>query len=198
MIPRSALIGLLAAAAAASFPAAAAASIAPGMSLEQSAGTTAGSTVPTGFAINFKPRPLDSAEEPHARLPGRLSDQPPGRRGRVPGLAPPRTRRARSAPARSTGRRAARSGSIWSRRRPSPISPGWSWSIEGGGTSTGGITLTGSPSVAESLAFTGLPGGIGEMQFTLSGRLPSGCTTTPLVKIRPPPTSAPAARPARR
>ena len=60
---------------------------------------------------------------------------------------------------------------------------------EGGGTSTGGITLTGSPNVAMAwpsrTSPAGVPVGIGEMQFTLKApRLPSGCTTTPLVKIQ--------------
>ena len=182
MIPRSALIGLLAAAAAASFPAAAAASIAPGMSLEQSAGTTAGSTVPTGFAINFKPGPLDSADNLTLAFPAGYLINLQADGGVCLGSATPN-------PACQIGAGTI-NGPTGSAIRLYLVAPpafadlaGVELVVEGGGTSTGGITLTGSPSVAESLAFTGLPGGIGEMQFTLSGRLPSGCTTTPLVKI---------------
>jgi hypothetical protein len=63
MFTRTALIGLLTAVVLAILPAVAGASIAPVASLVQSAGTTAGSSPPTGLNINFRPLFGDSAKD---------------------------------------------------------------------------------------------------------------------------------------
>lgn len=184
MFPRSAVIGLLAAAAAASFPAAATASIAPGISLEQSAGTTAGSTVPTGFAINFNPKLGDSVRDLTLSFPAGFLVNLQTDGGVCLGSGTPN-------PLCQIGAGTI-NGPTGSAVRLYLVAPpsfsdvaGVDLVVEGGGSSTGGITLTGSPSVALNLAFTSLPGGIGELQFTLAGaRLPSSCSTTPLVKLQ--------------
>jgi hypothetical protein len=182
MFPRSALIGLLAAAAAAASPAAASASIAPGMSLDQSAGTTAGSIVPTGFAINFNPKLGDSVRDLTLSFPAGFLVNLQTNGGVCLASSTPN-------PLCQIGAGTV-NGPTGSAVRLYLVAPpafgdlaGVDLVVEGGGTSTGGITLTGSPSVALNLAFTSLPGGIGELQFSLTGRLPSSCSTTPLVKL---------------
>ena len=184
MFPKSALIGLLAAVAAAAFPAAATASIAPGISLNQSAGTTAGSTVPTGFAMNFNPKLGDSVRDLTLSFPPGFLINLQVNGGVCLGSSTPN-------PLCEIGAGTI-NGPTGSAVRLYLVAPpafndigGVELVIEGGGTSTGGITLTGSPNVSEGFAFTSLPGGIGELQFTLTGaRLPSGCSTTPLVKLQ--------------
>jgi hypothetical protein len=62
MLTRTALTGLLLAAALAILPAFASAAIAPTLAIDQAAGTTAGSSPATGFDINMNPKDLDAAK----------------------------------------------------------------------------------------------------------------------------------------
>jgi hypothetical protein len=62
MLTRTALTGLLLTAALAILPAFASAAIAPTLAIDQGAGTTAGSSPPTGFDINMNPKDLDAAK----------------------------------------------------------------------------------------------------------------------------------------
>src|SRR5271154_6747633 len=69
MLTRSALIGLLTIAATTIFAPAASATISPGLTLEQGAGTSAGSSVATGFDINSHATIADSLQNLTVGLP---------------------------------------------------------------------------------------------------------------------------------
>src|SRR5271163_1078435 len=72
MFSRSALIGPLIVAATAIFAPVASATISPGLTLEQGGGTTAGSSVATGFDINSHATIADSLETLTVGLPAGL------------------------------------------------------------------------------------------------------------------------------
>ena len=175
MFLKSALLGLLAAAAMAVFPAASAATIAPKLVIEQGAGTTAGSTTATGFNIDFKTLGADSVRDlvvalppgfminlqtaggaclatttpvPSCRLGGGTINGPGGPPLALYLVAPPKI---------------------------SDVA-GVAFVVEGGETRIGDVTLETSPALSLTLSFRFLAPATTQLQFTLSSpRLPTRC-----------------------
>jgi hypothetical protein len=188
MLTRTALTGLLLAAALAILPAFASAAIAPTLAIDQSAGTTAGSSSATGFDINMNPKDLDAAKTLTISFPAGflLNLQADG--GVCLGSVAPN-------PACQLG-----SGMINGPSgtpvalylvAPPNLSDVAGVALTIGGTATpaatGDLTLAGSaPNIGLNLVFNSLPplaaGGapspsaIKELQFSLTGpRLPTSC-----------------------
>ncbi len=166
MFLKSALLGLLAAAAMAVFPAASPATIAPKLALEQGAGTTAGSTTATGFNIDFQTFGADSVRDlvvalppgfminlqtaggaclattvpiPGCRLGGGTINGPGGPPLALYLVAPPKI---------------------------SDVA-GVAFVVEGGETRIGDVTLETSPALSLTLSFRFLAPGTTQLQFTL-------------------------------
>lgn len=184
MFTRTALTGLLVAAATAIFPAFAGATIAPTLALEQSA-TAAGSSSATGLNINFNSI-VDSDKSLTIGFPaGFLLNLDMNGGSCVASGAP--------SPLCVLG-----SGTIdAASATPKPITlylvappsladvAGVALVEQGGTTYTGALTLASTPPIALSLSlsFTPAPGPT-ELQFTLaSTRLPTSCSPTPSVAV---------------
>ena len=169
--------GLLVAAAMAALPDLAAASISPGLTLDQSAGTIAGSTSATGFGIAFNPTGIDSAKDITISLaPGLLAD------ASINGGACLASSTA--APACQVGAgTATKSGSatavsLYLVKAPKPADLAGVQLVLGPASVTGDLTLRTTPDVGQNLAFSGLPAGISALSLRLTNlRLPTNCPT---------------------
>lgn len=168
--------GVLAALMTAIFAAAAGASISPTLTLDQGAGTTAGSSPPTGLDINFRPLFSDSVKDLAISLPEGFMINLGMAGGECLGSSVP-------SPNCRLG-----SGTI-NGPLGTPVAlylvapptlsdvAGVALAIEGGSTTTGDLTMETLPAVGFNLSFRFLPPGIGELQFRLnSTRLPTNCS----------------------
>jgi hypothetical protein len=187
MSMRVALAGLLAAAVAAIFPAVSAATITPRLALNQSAGTTAGSSPASGFDVNFTPLSGvgggalgevggDSVRNLSISLPdGFLINLAADGGACVVASTPRPSCQIASGVVNGPGGRAV-SMYMVAALKPSDIA-GVEMTIEGGSTVIGELTLGTSPEIGLDLSFSNLAPGITELQFTLnSARLPTTCT----------------------
>jgi hypothetical protein len=187
MFTRTALTGLLVAAVTAIFPAFAGATLAPTITPEQSAGTTAGSSPATGFDINFNPKHgLDSVRDLTIGFPpGFLLNLDMDGGSCVASSAPNPLCRLGTGTANipASGKAAL---TLYLVEPPSLADvAGVVLAVEGDPNLTGALTLSSSPNVALSLSFGEIKAGITEMQFTLaSPRLPTSCSTTPSVSLQ--------------
>ena len=176
MFARTALTGLLVAALIAIFPALAGASLAPTLTLNQGAGTQAGSSPATGFAINFNPKIADSvANLTMSFPPGFLFNLGANGGSCVSNSAPsPLCQLGSGTVNGPTGTPLA----LYLVAPPSlAYVAGVDLVIPGRATVTGGLSLAAAPAPpALSLAFNGIAPGVTELEFTLtSPRLPSTC-----------------------
>ena len=197
MLARTALTGLLLTAAMAILPAFASATIAPTLAINQAAGTTAGSSPPTGFDINMNPQPDDAAKTLTISFPAGflLNLQTDGGACLGSGAINPACQL-------GSGMINGPSGTPVALYLVAPpvLSDvaGVAITIGGTGTpaATGDLTLAGSaPNIGLNLAFNSLPplaaGGvllspsaIKELQFTLAGpRLPTSCSGAHTVTV---------------
>ena len=187
MSKRVAFAGLLAAAVAAIFPAVSAATITPRLALNQSAGTTAGSSPATGFDVNFTPLSGvgggalgevggDSVRNLSISLPdGFLINLAADGGACVVASTPRPSCQIGSGVINGPAGRAV-SMYLLAAPKPSDIA-GVEMTIEGGPTVVGELTLGTSPEIGLDLSFSNLAPGITELQFTLNGpRLPTACT----------------------
>ncbi len=177
MFTRTAVTGLLVAVATAIFPAVAAATIAPVLTLNQSAGTTAGSNAPTGFDINLKPLFADSLKDLAISFPpGFMVNLQTDGGACLSSSTPTPTCRIGSGTI---------NGPFGTPVNLYLVAPpiigdiaGVALVIEGGATRTADLTLETTPDVGLNMSFRFLPPGIGELQFTLaSPRLPTRCAS---------------------
>ena len=187
MFARTALTGLLVAAVIAISPALAQAVLTPTLTLEQGAGTTAGTSPATGFNINFNPRlGVDSVKNLSIAFPpGFLLNLGMNSGECVTSTAPN--------PLCVLG-----TGTIISTKGLSTpvtlylVAPptlanvaGIAFVIQGGATITGPVSPSASDPAAWSVSFVGFPIGIEAMQFTLAGpRLPTTCGASRTVSIQ--------------
>jgi hypothetical protein len=175
MLKRIALAGVACSAAMALFPGLAAASIAPTLALNQSAGTQGGSSPPTGFDINFNPQSGDSVKNLTIGLPtGFLLNLQTGGGACVAAGGPTPGCQLGSGTINGPSGTPA---TLYLVAAPSSTDvAGVALVIEGRATVVGGLALTSSGGVGFNLSFTGLAAGISELQFTLSSpRLPTNC-----------------------
>ncbi len=199
MFSRSALIGLLIVVATAIFAPVASATISPGLTLEQSGGTTAGSSVATGFDINSHATIADSLETLTVGLPAGLLVNLNQNGGTcLASAAPtPLCEIARGTINGATGTPVnlylvtppTPSGIAQNLNASSePLSAaGVDLVIQGGATISGALTLTSSPSVALTLSFSSIPlaSHVKELQLTFASmRLPTNCTTVESVTVQ--------------
>ncbi|HTA33519.1 MAG TPA: hypothetical protein VK721_08855 [Solirubrobacteraceae bacterium] len=187
MFARTALTGLLAAAVIAICPALAQAVLTPTLTLEQGAGTTAGTSPATGFNINFNPRlgvdsvknltiafppgfllnlGMNSGECVTASAPNPLCVLGTGTINSTKGLATPVTLYLVAPPTLANV-------------------AGIAFVLQGGATITGPVSPSPTSPAAWTVSFLGFPIGIEEMQFTLAGpRLPTTCSASRTVTIQ--------------
>jgi hypothetical protein len=187
MFARTALTGLLVAAVIAISPALAQAVLTPTLTLEQGAGTTAGTSPATGFNINFNPRlgidsvknltiafppgfllnlGMNSGECVTASAPNPLCVLGTGTINSTRGTATPVTLYLVAPPALADV-------------------AGIAFVIQGGATITGPVSPSPTDPAAWTVSFLGFPIGIEEMQFTLAGpRLPTTCGASRTVSIQ--------------
>jgi hypothetical protein len=199
MFSRSALIGLLIAAATTIFAPVASATISPGVTLEQSGGTSAGSSVATGFDINSHATIADSLETLTVGLPaGLLVNLNLNGGACVASAAPtPLCQLASGTINGATGTPATLylvtpptpSGIVQNLKAASaPLNvAGVDLVIQGGETISGALTLTSSPTVALNLSFSSIPlaSHVKELQLTFgSMRLPTNCTTVESLTVQ--------------
>jgi hypothetical protein len=187
MFTRTALTGLLVAAVTAIFPAFAGATLTPTMTLEQGAGTAAGTSPATGFNINFKPEHgIDSIKDMTIGFPpGFLLDLDMNGGSCVASSAPnPLCRLGTGTVEIPASGKAALTLYLVEPPSLSDVA-GVILAVEGDPNVTGAVTLSSSPNVALSMSFAGIKEGITEMQFTLaSPRLPTICSTTASVSLQ--------------
>lgn len=187
MFARTALTGLLAAAVIAISPALAQAVLTPTLTLEQGAGTTAGTSPATGFNINFNPRlgvdsvknltigfppgfllnlDMNSGECVTSSAPNPLCVLGTGMIHSTTGIATPVT--------------------LYLVAPPSLANvAGIAFVIQGGATITGPVSPSASSPSTWTVSFLGFPIGIEQMQFTLaSPRLPTTCSASRTVTIQ--------------
>ena len=187
MSMRVALAGLLAAAVAAIFPAVSAATITPRLALNQSAGTTAGSSPATGFDVNFTPLSGvggsalgevggDSVRNLTIALPkGFLINLAVDGGACVVASTPSPSCQMGSGVINGPGGRPV-SMYLVAAPKPSDIA-GVETTIEGASTVVGELTLGTSPEIGLDLSYSNLAPGTTEFQFTLnSPRLPTTCS----------------------
>ena len=187
MSMRVALAGLLAAAVAAIFPAVSAATITPRLALNQSAGTTAGSSPATGFDVNFTPLSGvggsalgevggDSVRNLTIALPkGFLINLAVDGGACVVASTPSPSCQIGSGVINGPGGRPV-SMYLVAAPKPSDIA-GVETTIEGASTVVGELTLGTSPEIGLDLSYSNLAPGTTEFQFTLnSPRLPTTCS----------------------
>ena len=199
MLRRSALIGLLAIAATTVFAPAASATISPGLTLEQGGGTSAGSSVATGFDINSHATFADSLQNLTVGLPAGLLLNLNANGGTcVASPAPtPLCQIASGTLNGATGTPVslylvtppAPSGIVQNLTAASkPLNlAGVDLVIQGGETISGAVSLTSSPTVALSLSFGGIPlaSHVKELQLTFSSmRLPTNCSSVESVTVQ--------------
>jgi hypothetical protein len=186
MSMRAALAGLLAAAVAI-FPAVSAATITPRLALNQSAGTTAGSSPATGFDVDFTPLSGvgggalgevggDSVRNLTISLPDGFLINLAAEGGACLVASTPRPGcQIGSGVVNGLGGKAL-SMYLVAAPKPSDIA-GVETIIEGGSTVIGELTLGTSPEIGLDLSYSNLAPGLTELQFMLSGpRLPTSCT----------------------
>jgi len=191
---RIALAGLLAAAVTAIFPAVAAANIAPSLSIDQGAGTTAGSSPATEFDIKLTPLSGaagnvlnelngDSLRNVTIAFPKGLLINLAMQDGAcvVASTPSPACQIASGVIDGPTGK--AVSMYLVAPPKPSDVA-GVETTVEGGSTVIGELALGTSPEVGLDLSYTNLSPGITEFQFTLSGpRLPTSCSPSENVTV---------------
>lgn len=205
MFTRNALIGLLTAVLTMIFAPAATATISPGLTLEQGAGTLAGSSVATGLDINSHATIADSLESLTVGLPAGLLINLNTNGGACLVSAAPTplcqiaSGTVNSASTSSGG--TTTSASLYLVAPPTPSGvvqnltasskpldlAGVDLVIQGGATISGTLTLTNSPAVALSLAFGSIPDSshLKELQLTFSSmRLPTNCSTVESVTVQ--------------
>jgi hypothetical protein len=183
MSMRVAFAGLMAAAVAAIFPAVSAATITPRLALNQSAGTTAGSSPAIGFDVNLTPLSGaggevggDSVRNMTISLPdGFLINLAADGGACVVASTPSPNCQIGRGVINGPGGRAV-SMYLVAALKPSDIA-GVETTIEGRSTVVGELTLGTSPEIGLDLSYSNLAPGITEFQFTLnSPRLPTSCT----------------------
>jgi hypothetical protein len=199
MFSRSALIGLLIVVAAAVSAPVASATISPGLTLEQSGGTAAGSSVATGFDINSHATIADSLETLTVSLPaGLLVNLNQNNGSCLASAAPtPLCEIARGTINGATGTPVnlylvtppTPSGIVQNLKASSqPLNAaGVDLVIQGGATISGALTLTSSPSVALTLSFASIPlaSHVKELQLMFASmRLPTNCTTVESLAVQ--------------
>jgi hypothetical protein len=175
MLTRTALAALLATVLAAIFAAAAPAAIVPTLTLDQIAGTTAGSSPATGFDINLHPFGADSAKDISISLPAgaMLNLQVDG--GICLTSATPLPA-CRIGVGTANGVGGTPVGLYLVAPLKSTDIAGIALTQEGGTTTTGDLTFVTAPTVGETISLRLLPPGIAELNFALENlRLPSSC-----------------------
>jgi hypothetical protein len=177
--PRRALFGLATAVAVlALLPAVASASIAPTLTLNQSAGTTAGSSPATGFDANFNPSAGDSVKDVTFGFPSGLLAN-----ADINGGACLISTTPSSACQVGTGSLNAGTIPVTEYLVAAPSGSGAAGGVAVVSNATGTVLTTGAvSSTATGLdtAFTNLSPGISEMNLTLTDlRLPTSCPSTP-------------------
>ncbi len=191
---RIALAGLLVAGATAIFPGVAAATIAPSLSLNQGAGTAAGSSPATEFDIDITPlsgvvgQALsevngDSVRNLTVAFPkGLLINLDMAGGACVVASTPSPACQIGSGVINGPGGKALNMYLV-APPKPSDVA-GVETTIEGGSTVIGDLALGTSPEVGFDLSYSNLSPGITEIQFTLSGpRLPTSCSPTENVTV---------------
>jgi hypothetical protein len=187
MFARTALTGLLVAAVIAICPALAQAVLTPTLTLEQGAGTTAGTSPATGFNINFNPRlGVDSVKNLSIAFPsGFLLNLGMDSGGCVTSTAPNPLCVLGTGTIHTT-KGVATPVTLYLVAPPTLANvAGIAFVIQGGATITGPVSPSASDPAAWSVSFLGFPIGIEEMQFTLAGpRLPTSCSAPRTVTIQ--------------
>ncbi|HEY4826210.1 MAG TPA: hypothetical protein VIH85_05560 [Solirubrobacteraceae bacterium] len=177
--PRRALLGLLSAVAAfAVLPGTALADFTPALSLDQTAGTTAGSSPATGFNATFNSTSGDSVKDVTFALPpGLLAN------ANINGGACLIATTASSACQIGTGSLNAGAIPVTEYLVAAPSGSGAAGGVEVVNNGTGTALTTAAVSLTATgldVAFTNLSAGISEMNFTLTDlRLPTSCPTPP-------------------
>lgn len=199
MLTRSALIGLLTIAATTIFAPAASATISPGLTLEQGAGTSAGSSVAMGFDINSHATVADSLQNLTIGLPpGLLVNLNTNGGACLASAAPtPLCQIASGTLNGASGTQVslylvtppAPSGIVGNLTAASkPLNAaGVDLVIQGGETISGALTLTSSPAVALTLSFSGIPlaSHVKELQLTFNSmRLPTNCSSVESLTVQ--------------
>ncbi len=175
MLTRTALAALLAAVIAGAFAASAPGAIAPTVTLNQNAGTTAGSSPATGFDINLRPFGSDSAKDIAITFPpGMMLNLQTAGGICLTSKVPLPACRLGGGTINGPG------GSPVSLYLVAPLKAtdigGVALAEEGGLTTTGDLILETAPTLGEVISLRLLPPGIGELSFTLdSMRLPTTC-----------------------
>ncbi|HTC71452.1 MAG TPA: hypothetical protein VK655_01095, partial [Solirubrobacteraceae bacterium] len=187
MFARTALTGLLVAAVIAICPALAQAVLTPMLTLEQGAGTTAGTSPATGFNINFNPRlGVDSVKNLSIAFPsGFLLNLGMDSGGCVTSTAPNPLCVLGTGTIHTT-KGVATPVTLYLVAPPTLANvAGIAFVIQGGATIIGPVSPSASDPAAWSVSFLGFPIGIEEMQFTLaSPRLPTSCSAARTVTIQ--------------
>jgi hypothetical protein len=187
MFARTALTGLLVAAVTAISPAVAQAVLTPTLTLEQGAGTTAGTSPATGFNINFNPRlGVDSVKDLSIGFPPGFLLNLGMNGGACVGSSAPSPLCVLGTGTIHTTKGVATPVTLYLVAPPSLADvAAVAFVIQGGATVTGPVSLASSSPSTLSLSFTGFPIGIEEMQFTLaSPRLPTSCGASRTVSIQ--------------
>ena len=187
MFARTALTGLLVAAVTAISPALAQAVLTPTLTLEQGAGTTAGTSPATGFNINFNPRlGVDSVKDLTIGFPpGFLLNLGMNGGACVTSSAPSPLCVLGTGTIHTT-KGVATPVTLYLVAPPTLANvAGIAFVIQGGATITGPVTPSPSSPATWTVSFVGFPIGIEEMQFTLAGpRLPTSCGASRTVTIQ--------------
>ena len=199
MFARTALVGLLIAATTTIFAPAASATISPGLTLEQNAGTTAGSSVPTGFDMNSHATVADSLQTLTVGLPaGLLVNLNMNGGSCVASAAPTPLCQLASGTINGSG------GTPVTLYLVSPPTPtgivqnltaaskplnvaGVDLVIQGGDTIPGTVLLTNSPAVALNVTFGSIPlsDHLKELQLMFGSlRLPTNCSAVENVTVQ--------------
>jgi hypothetical protein len=175
MLTRTALAALLATVLAALFATAAPAAIVPTLTLDQSTGTTAGSSPVTGLDINLHPFGADSAKDlsisfpPGAMLNLQID-------GGICLASPTPLPACRIGGGTANGVGGTPVGLYLVAPLKSTDIAGIALTQQGGTTTTGDLTLVTAPTVGEVISLRLLPPGIAELNFALENlRLPSSC-----------------------
>ena len=187
MFARTALTGLLVAAVTAISPALAQAVLTPTLTLEQGAGTTAGTSPATGFNINFNPKlGIDSVKDLSIGFPPGFLVNLGMNGGACVGSPAPSPLCVLGTGTIHSTKGVATPVTLYLVAPPSLADVGGvAFVIQGGATVTGPLSLASSSPSTLNLAFTNFPIGIEEMQFTLaSPRLPTTCGASRTVTIQ--------------
>ncbi len=181
---RTASTGLLVATVIAILPATAGAAIAPTLTLNQGAGTTAGSSPATGFDINLNPKVADSLKELTISFPaGFLVNLGANGGSCLASSAPTPLCQLGAGTINGPSGKPATLYLV----APPTLSDvaGVALAVPGRPTVTGDLSLVSSAGPALSLSFAGIAPGITELAFTLtSPRLPSSCSVAPIVGVQ--------------